>query len=229
MKCIVPLAGPDLYTEKWGLRPLVQFDGKPLIEYALKGRPWFSSLDGSDFYFVVRDVEEVGLLEGRLRLMFPGCYVVRLPHLTGGAMFTALAGVSLTSSTSSPIVIDLADMIFSDWSADLSMPWPKDVGALFPTFTSADPRYSYLREVDGVVVEAAEKQVISNIASVGVYIFKDQETFVSAAAYSIKNRARLTVFGAQFVCPMANGVIADGQKVVTVDVQECRPIGDIFK
>jgi hypothetical protein len=155
--------------------------------------------------------------------------VVLLPHLTGGALFSALAGVAALPPDAGPIVVDLADILFDGGpDAALLRDWPAELGAIAPYFTAGDPKFSYLR-IDGDRVEAAvEKEVISNAASAGVYVFKDVQTYAAAAAGSLANAEARTFKGVFFVCPMFNDVIATGAVVRPMPVANVRPISTIF-
>jgi hypothetical protein len=211
MKCVVPLAGPDVIHPVAGLTPLRPVDGAPMIERVLKSRAWADRLTGADYVFVVPDRPEVAPLTTFLAETWPGCAIVRLPHLTGGALLTALAGAAVAPAASGPLIVDLADILFE--GGDLPSPWPQDLGGLVPCFRSTEARFSYLRLDGGRVLETAEKRVISEAASAGVYVFRDLAVLAAAAAHSITNRATLAHRGVLFVCPAMNGVIAQGLAV----------------
>ncbi len=79
-----------------------------------------------------------------------------------------------------------------------------------------------------LAVEAREKQVISDHASAGVYMFRDVEVFLEAASHSIRHRDMLAYRDSLFICPMVNGVVAAGLKVVAPAVSDCRSVGKLF-
>ena len=211
MKCIVPLAGPDVIHPVAGLTPLRMIDGAPMIERVLKSRVWARNLKGEDYVFVVLDRPEAALLTAFLAATWPGCAIVRLPHLTEGALLTALAGAAVLPAASGPVVVDLADIVFE--GGDLPSAWPETLGGLVPCFASSEPRFSYLRLDGDRVLETAEKRVISEAASAGVYVFRDLAVLIAAAAHSIAHREMLAHKGVLFVCPAMNGVIAQGLTV----------------
>jgi len=229
MKCVVPLAGPDLVHEQHRFRPWTPIDGQTLLARALHMRAWAGDLRPSDYIFVLREVEGLSELEVWLNLEWPGCRVVRVSDLTDGALFSVLAGLALVGSTDEPVIIDLADILFSDGPMDLlaSLNAP-GVGAVVPCFVSNDPCYSYLRLEDGVVVEAAEKRVISDRASAGVYAFKSVPVFLRAAAHSMDMREQVAHKGALFVCPSINGVLAQGLQVLAPMLDNVEPVGKAF-
>lgn len=228
MKCVVPLAGGDIVHPEHGFRPWFPVDGVPLLSKALNQRAWCHLLSARDYLFVVRQVPGVERLCAWLAQEWPGCMVLTLPAMTAGAMFTAMAGVALLPRDDEAIIIDLADILFATGPSDPAALMTSDVGAVIPCFESNEPCYSYLRFENGTVVEAAEKRVISNHASAGVYAFRDRQLFLEAASYSIAAADRLAHKGIQFICPMANGVIASGARVLAPKVDDVVPVGKFF-
>ncbi len=224
----MPLAGPDLATERWGLRPLYRMrNGDSILRNALKSRCWAREESGGNYTFVVREVAGIEALTDYLRSEWPGCAIVTLSRVTDGALFSALAGVALAKHDQT-ICIDLADIIF-DGPQDLSIEWSGSVGAIVPCFSSDDPSFSYIGFSEiGKVCVAAEKRVISRHASAGVYMFRDSAVFLEAAAHSLRNRDAMAYRGLFFVCPSMNGVLAQGLEVRAPFVQNARAIGKMF-
>jgi hypothetical protein len=227
LKCIVPLAGPDLQSERYGLRPLMDVDGTPLIDAVLRMRAWARALRPDDYIFVVRQVEALAVLTDHLGRNWPGCRIVTLSHLTGGALYSVMAATALVPPGEA-LIVDLADILFSAGPADPEAQFANGCGAIVPVFTSSEDCYSYLTFEDGRVTGAREKAAISNSASGGVYMFRDVQTFLRAAAHSIDHRDALSWNGALFVCPMVNGVIEAGDKVHAPHIGTCRPVGKLF-
>jgi dTDP-glucose pyrophosphorylase len=228
MKCIVPLAGPDLWTDEYGFRPCIDLNGTPLIEAALDRRAWRDRLSGADYIFVIREVANLDDLREYLQRRWPGCQIVTLSNLTGGALFSALAGMALVAPDE-PVIIDLADILFSDGPDDPEALFSRQgYGAIVPVFSSTESCYSYLEIVEGLVTRAREKVVISDNASAGVYMFRNIQVFLRAAVHNIDERASMSHRGVLFICPMVNGIIADGHAVAAPHIGDCRPVGKIF-
>lgn len=228
MKCVVPLAGPDLWTQAFGFRPLVPVEGQPLLQVALEQRAWRSRLESHDYIFVLREVEGLDQLEQALRRMWPGCRIIRLSHLTGGALYSALAAMSMVDPDE-PVIVDLADILFTEGPADPARTFETDgIGAIVPVFHSDEPCYSYLQIDDGKVIMAREKQVISSHASAGVYMFTSSQLYMMAAVHSLQNRNDLSYRDLLFICPMVNGVIAAGRDVIAPSIKTVQPVGKLF-
>ena len=226
IKCVVPLAGPDLIHPRYGPRPLFPVNGQPLISAALCGRAWAEQLAPSDYVFVLREVEGLKAITAFLEQTWPGAAIVVLPQLTGGAMLTTLCGVALTAVPSKPLVVDLADILFNG-GPDLDN-WRPNLGGIVPCFRSSEPEYSYLRKEGCRVVEAAEKRVLSDCASAGVYFFRDAATYLAAASHSLADPDGQGQRDSLFICPMMNGVLAQGLEVEACEVSSVRPVGKMF-
>jgi hypothetical protein len=226
MKCVIPLAGPDIFLEGRGFKPLIDLDGDTLIHRTLAGRPWAAVLAPEDYIFVTRSDIGTSELNDYLRATWPGCRVVTIPGITDGAMLSALAGILMVPDDT-PVIVDLADIMFD--APDLeAITFDDRLGAIIPSFKSQEPIYSYLVIENGVVTQAAEKRVISDNASAGVYIFRDRKAYLTAVVHSITHRDELRFKNIYFVCPMANGLIAAGYSVTSPSVENVISISKDF-
>lgn len=229
LKILVPLAGPDFVAADGRLKALADIGaGDPFLHAALKQRPWAKDAVGSDYAFVLHDRQETrAFANTHLLSWFPGCRTVFLSHYTGGAAFSSLAAAALQlGADNGPLVIDLADIFYaSDLDPARHFAENPGDGGLALTFQSANPIYSYLRKDDGgVVVEAAEKKVISNEASAGTYAFRSGPVLLRALAHAMENAASQTHRGLFFVCPLFNGVLSQSLAVATVTVNDVQDL-----
>lgn len=233
MPCIVPLAGPQLTHPDFGLIARYPVDGEPLLRRTLETRPWWTAgrVTAHDLIFVLREGPELDDLRAAVAGWYPGCRIVVLSHLSQGALLSALAGAAAVATLQGPLIIDLADIIYStDMDPERMFAAAADLGAIVPCFMADDPCYSYVRmDVDGTVMEAAEKRVISNHASAGTYIFRSPGDFLSAAGNCLTVApGELSAGGALFVCPAVNGLIRLGKRVVAPPVHQVRPISKLL-
>jgi hypothetical protein len=207
-------------------------DGEPLLKRTLQTRPWWRSgrLGAGHVVFVLREGSEYATLRDAVSSWFPGCHIVTLSQLTGGALLSALAGSAMITTLDEPLIVDLADILYDvDLDVDARFSADPSAGALVPYFEDDDVCYSYFRFAeDGSVAFAAEKQVISCHASAGTYIFRSTAHFIAAAGKSLTlSRDELVVGGALFVCPVLNSVIRDGARVLAVPAQNVRSISKL--
>jgi dTDP-glucose pyrophosphorylase len=83
-----------------------------------------------------------------------------------------------------------------------------------------DPKWSFARVgANGHVLEVAEKKPISDLATVGIYLFTRGKDFVASAIDMIAQNERIN--NEFYTCPVYNYMIASGAKIgvyeVTVD------------
>jgi dTDP-glucose pyrophosphorylase len=92
------------------------------------------------------------------------------------------------------------------------------------TFTSTHPKWSYAKiDNNGFVVEVAEKNPISDIATTGVYFWKKGSDFVKYAESMISKNIRVN--NEFYVCPVFNEAVLDNKKIKTFNIEKMWGIG----
>jgi NDP-sugar pyrophosphorylase family protein len=92
------------------------------------------------------------------------------------------------------------------------------------TYWSDCPAHSYVKlGKNGNVVETAEKEVISNNATIGLYYFRTGKMFVKYAEELLDKK--ITHKNEFYICPIYNLLIRDGLIVKTREVEEVHVIG----
>lgn len=231
MYSIIPLAGPDFHSERYGIKPLFLLEGRPLIQVAIESRHWYQcgELQASGMIFVLRASPHTDETVAFLQRTFQGCRIVLVSHLTRGALLTSLAGLSVIENYDVPIVVDLVDILYES-RLEVGQLFSSDaeVGGVLPYFKSSNPKYSYLSCEAGWVVKTAEKEVISDCASAGTYFFRNMSVFLHACLHSVERESEFAVKGILFLCPAFNGVVAQGRRVLPVEVGNVREISLLF-
>jgi hypothetical protein len=229
VKVVVPLAGPDFEREDGSVKAELAIGGQPLLRRCLEGRVWWQrgQVRGEDLVFVLRDTPRSRRFAGgALATWYPGARIVMLSATADGAALSALAGVALVDPDAGPLCVDLVDIEYrSTFDPVHCFARSSSVAAAALVFTSNNPAYSYLRtDSEGNVVEAAEKRLISQHASAGTYFFDRAATYLEALAHSLRHPEQVTHRGLFFVCPLYNGVIAAGRRVVLEQVHDVRDV-----
>lgn len=226
---IVPLAGPDFERPDGSVKSAFVVDGQPLLRAALESRPWWRAglLGAADLIFVLHDspISRRFAAES-LSHWYPGARIAFVGTYTAGAALSAACGVGLVEDFATPLVVDLCDFLLDCERAPVEDLASSDtIGGMAATFASDLPKYSYL-ECDGKgrVVRAREKIVISDRASAGIYFFRSAEIYLRALAHAMRHRAELAHKGLLYVCPLMNGVIAQGLEVRCLDAHNVRDI-----
>jgi len=90
-------------------------------------------------------------------------------------------------------------------------------------FLNDNPKWSYVRMNGDKVIEVVEKQVVSNLATVGLYYYAKGSYFVSAAESMIEHNIRVN--GEFYVAPAYNLMLVSGMKIVPYIVNEVAGLG----
>ncbi|MBI5447658.1 MAG: hypothetical protein HY939_02890 [Gammaproteobacteria bacterium] len=227
---LIPLAGPDFYTEQFGIRPLYPVGHTTLIEHVLAHRPWINDHDSNQLVFILRD-EGIHTKQVQTLIMkrFPSAHTVILSDLSAGAPLSALAGLALAKQYDTPVIIDLADIVFT---------MPQDVCAYFysnpyvdavvPYFDSSNPKFSYISLDGDVVTKAREKQLISTHASTGVYFFRNVTAYLQAMIYCFQHLDICKIGASFFICPSVNGLISQNRQVRAIKVTQVEDMSTLF-
>jgi dTDP-glucose pyrophosphorylase len=92
------------------------------------------------------------------------------------------------------------------------------------TFESTHPKWSFAKVDDNnLVTEVAEKNPISNNATVGFYYWKNGRDFVKYAENMIDKNIRVN--NEFYVCPVFNEAISDGKKIKNYRINKMWGIG----
>jgi len=92
------------------------------------------------------------------------------------------------------------------------------------TFHATHPKWSFAKVDDlGLVTEVAEKNPISDTATVGFYYWKHGSDFVKYAEQMIEKDVRVN--NEFYVCPVFNEAIGDGKQIRTFNVDQMWGLG----
>ena len=167
MNVLIPMAGLGQRFQAAGYdkpKPLIDVFGRPMIERVI------DSLRGSDinYIFVAQQQHaEMGLED----FLNPVGSVVWLSELTEGAACTTLLAKEYINNDEE-LVIANCDQ-YMEWNFEDFLSHSKEFDGCLATFNSTNPHHSYAKTKGNLVTEVAEKIVISDKASAGIYYFKN--------------------------------------------------------
>ncbi|KXK07448.1 MAG: hypothetical protein UZ21_OP11001001072 [Microgenomates bacterium OLB22] len=125
--------------------------------------------------------------------------------------------------TDSPLIIYNSDQYFKCDIGQMIDSHPEADG-LIPYFNATHPKWSYILTDDhDIVSHIAEKEIISNKATVGLYYFRKGSDFVAAADSMIEKK--IMVANEYYVAPTYNELIADGKVILGIPVEEMWGLG----
>ena len=223
MNVLVPMAGHGSRFAQAGYsfpKPLIEVHGKPMIQVVVDNL----AVEANFIFVVQKEHREKYNLDSMLNLITPGCKIVEVKGVTEGAACTTLLAKEFIDNNE-PLVIANSDQ-FVEWnSLDFFYKMnEQNLDAGIVSFQATHPKWSYAKtDENGFVTEVAEKNPISNIATVGIYYWKHGSDYVRFAEQMIENNIRVNK--EFYVCPVFNEAIKAGLKIKTFDVPKMWGLG----
>jgi HAD superfamily hydrolase (TIGR01509 family) len=211
LNILIPMAGAGSRFEQAGYtfpKPLIEVNGKPMIQVVVENL----NIDANYIYVVQKSHREKYNLDTMLNLITPGCKIVEVDGITEGAACTALLAKEYINSDS-PLFFANSDQ-FVEWDSNEFMykMQESNCDGGIVTFKATHPKWSFARIDDnGFVTEVAEKNPISDNATVGYYYWKHGSDFIKYAEQMIERNIRVN--NEFYVCPVFNQAIEDCKKI----------------
>ena len=138
---------------------------------------------------------------------------------TQGALISALIGLN-ECDLSIPLFISPGDALVSPtrYSEFRNKCLSSETDFSLVVFESDNPNYSYIRTLEGKLVEVCEKKVISSQATAGIFYFKSAQLFLECAEWSIMNNFRTRDLF--FLAPALNYSIVTGLRMSLFQLEE---------
>jgi dTDP-glucose pyrophosphorylase len=131
-----------------------------------------------------------------------------IPSNTKGSACTAMFVASQIDQSAQLLIISANELVELDFKHVLEEFSRRELMAGTIAFSSTHPRYSYVKvDKNGRVVEAAQQNPISNLATTGVFYFRSTEIFVKSAKSMILKNAHTE--GNFYIAPVFNEIILD--------------------
>jgi HAD superfamily hydrolase (TIGR01509 family) len=223
LNVVIPMAGAGSRFEKAGYtfpKPLIDVMGKPMIQLVVENL----NIDANYVYIVQKSHREKYNLDTLLNLITPNCNIIEVDGVTEGAACTVLLAKEYIN-TDSPLLLANSDQ-WLDWDSNEFMYKMNESncdGGIV-TFTAIHPKWSFAKVDDrGYVTQVAEKNPISNIATVGVYHWKRGADFVKYAEQMIEKDIRVN--GEFYVAPVFNEAIGDAKLIKIHHIEKMMGLG----
>jgi len=211
LNILIPMAGAGSRFQQAGYtfpKPLIEVNNKPMIQVVVENL----NIDANYIYVVQKSHREKYNLDTMLNLVTPGCKIVEVDILTEGAACTALLAKEYINNDS-PLFFANSDQ-FVEWDSNEFMykMQESNCDGGIVTFKATHPKWSFAKIDDnGFVTEVAEKNPISDNATVGFYYWKQGSDFVKYAEQMIERNIRVN--NEFYVCPVYNQAIEDCKKI----------------
>jgi dTDP-glucose pyrophosphorylase len=197
-------------------KPFIDVDGKPMIVRVLDNL----SYPDANYILIARkehlekEKELVIQIEKEYNAKFIG-----IDKLTEGTVCTVLYARKYINNEL-PLLIANSDQI-----VDISIPdfindcFDRDLDGSIQTFKDIElnPKWSFAKLNDDLVIEVKEKEAISEFATVGIYLFNKGAQFVDSAIDMIIENDRVN--NEFYTCPVYNYLIKDGARIGIYDIE----------
>lgn len=217
LNVLIPMAGAGSRFEKAGYtfpKPLIEVRKKPMIQVVIENL----NIDANYIYVVQKSHREKYNLDTLLNLLTPECKIVEVDGMTEGAACTALLAKEHIDNDN-PLFFANSDQ-FVEWDSNEFMYKMQETNADggIVTFNATHPKWSFAKtNKQGLVTEVAEKNPISDIATVGYYYWKKGSDFVKYAEQMINKDIRVN--NEFYVCPVFNQAIEAGLQIRTFNTE----------
>jgi len=217
---VIPAAGQGKRFSEAGYtlpKPLIDVKGAPMLSFVLNnfdkvGRKIVLMQDRHIKQYRAKDV---------LKHYDPDILLVPVEGLTEGAASTVLLSKEFINNSNELILVNSDQYVDFDMAlfVDFMRENKADGGIL--TFKDTNPKWSFAKcspEDPTLVTEVAEKNPISDNATVGIYYFKQGKYFVEAAEQMISKNIRVN--NEFYVCPVFNEMIVNQKKVLIYNIDK---------
>ncbi len=223
MNVLIPMAGAGSRFQQAGYtfpKPLIDVEGKPMIQVVVDNL----NIEATYIYVVQKEHRVKYNLDTLLNLITPNCKIVEVDGITEGAACTTLLAKEFIDNDD-PLVMANSDQ-FVQWDSNefmYKMIEQKVDGGIL-TFTATHPKWSFVKVNEyGYVTEVAEKNPISDIATVGIYYWSKGRDYVKYAEQMIDKNIRTN--NEFYTCPTFNEAIGDGKKIKTFNIEKMWGLG----
>ena len=212
LNIVIPMAGRGSRFADAGYsdpKPLIPVHGKPMIQVVVEN---LTPAVDHRFIFICQSahIRDYGL-EEKLKALAGNVEIIGIDHITEGQASTVMLAEHLIDNDDPVMTANSDQYIDIDINDYLRFMDDGGYDGMIMTMKADDPKWSFVREENGRVVETAEKRVISNDATVGVYNFRTGRDLVSATKAMIDDDERVN--GEFYICPAYNYLIRDGRRI----------------
>lgn len=208
---IIPMAGNGSRFIEAGYKnpkPLINVNNVPMITKVIKN----IGIDGK-YIFIIK--ENDSYIEPLLKSLVNNCEIIKIKDTTDGAACTVLLAELYINNN--PLLIANCDQ-YLEWDPTQFfidfLVKNKHLDSVISTFHCPDknPKWSFAKlNKDNYVCEIKEKEAISDIATTGIYLWRDGKDFVKFAKQMIQKNIRHN--NEFYVAPVFNEAILNNKKI----------------
>ncbi|MDR2338147.1 MAG: glycosyltransferase family 2 protein [Deltaproteobacteria bacterium] len=220
LNIVLPMAGRgSRFTNAgWSIpKPLIPIHNIPMIKVVVDN---LTPSCEHRFIFICQQTHLVEYdLISKLKSYAKNVEVLGVNGITEGQVCTVLLAKKFFNNDEPLMTANTDQYIDFDINEYLEAINSRQLDGMIMTMKSQDPKWSYAKlNAQGVVVETAEKKVISQDATVGIFNFTRGRDLVRSAEQMIQDNLRVN--NEFYTCPCYNYLIREGKKIGTYSIGE---------
>jgi dTDP-glucose pyrophosphorylase len=122
-----------------------------------------------------------------------------------------------------PLIVANSDQYIEWNSSDFINLMSNDYDGSILIFNATETKWSYVKTEKDYITEVAEKKVISNLATTGIYYFKHGKDCCISIEEMISKDIRTN--GEFYIAPCYNELISKGKKIIPYPVKKMMGLG----
>lgn len=225
MNIVIPMAGRGSRFREAGYekpKPFIELNGVPMILWIIKN---IYVVEPMHFFLLHQEEHTPYMNFLDFTGIDPSYHLVPVKGITEGAACTVLLAEQHINNNEELLIANSDQLVdWDDVQKAVALFRENDAAGGVLTFLNDHPKWSYVALKDGRITEIAEKRVISNVATVGIYYFRRGRDFVWAAKEMMKDNAK-RVNSEWYVAPAINELIARGDKILPYFVNNMIGLG----
>lgn len=222
---IMPMGGAGSRFFNYGFvmpKPLIEIEGKPFFYWAAQSIMKFINVKDITFVVLQEHIDRFNI-DKTIKQYYPQSKLEIIPKILAGAVLTCREGLN-NINDDNPILFNDCDHMFKCSAFNETMNnglKDEDFDGGLITFKSNEPQFSYIKYDGNKISGTIEKQVVSDDAICGAYIFRTAEIFRNICDEYLKQ----CEYSEFFVSGMYNIMCEKNMKIQNYSVDYHVPFG----
>ena len=223
IKVLIPMAGQGSRFKDVGyqdIKPMIKINNKTMVQIVIEN----IGIE-AEYIFVVRKEDEISYnISQHISNHVKESKIIIQDEKQPGAASSSLLAKDLIDNDDHLVIANVDQYIEDDISAIIKSFILKGVDGGILTFDNSEAKWSYVKNNNfGVVDAVAEKNVISNEATCGIYFWNKGSDYVKYANQMIQKGIKTN--NEFYICPVYNEAIEDSRLIISHKVKEMHGIG----
>ncbi len=220
----MPMAGEGKRLQDYDSfpKPLVKILGKTIVEWSVETL----GLEGNYIFCCKKEHIDTYEIDKILKKIVPNCKIISIDYQTKGTMQSVLEAADLINNDEELIISDTDHYLEWDNKYFNDVIRSREIDGCVMVFPEEwnSTKASYVKlDNQGFVIESAEKQPISKMATVGLHYFKKGSDLVKFGKDMIKKEMKYN--DEYYVTPVYNLFVESNKKIITFPVNKMWALG----